>query len=112
MAIADIANIPEDFPSEQTWTFSHLDHHRRLNDYIQQKHNQTLVLFPLDPIDPNNTGQWFYQHQQLHDAQNKILGIAGNNLLDVDWNDQAQRAAFVQVNFFEHLQACNLTGVS
>lgn len=111
MAIANIANIPEDDVSLNQWSFAHMAHHRDLNSYILRKHGVNLPLFPIDPMNINDMGTFGYQHQIMHNNQNEILKIAGNDLLDVDWNNPEQRAIWIWLNFSEHLQASQITAV-
>jgi hypothetical protein len=111
MAVADLSNIPEDYESMMVWSFAHMAHHIDLNAYLARTKTVTLPIFPLDPINPMDLGTWGYQHQVMHNNQNQLLGIKGNDLLDVDWTNQSQRAAWIWLNFTEHLQATNITGV-
>lgn len=111
MSIANLANIPGDEPSLLNWTFAHMDHHRQISAAIQRNTGQILPIFPIDPITPTNMGVFLYQHAQMHQQQNAVLGINGLNLLDVDWRDEAQRATWIFQNFTEHLRASNLLGI-
>lgn len=93
------------------WSLPHMAHHRDLNTYLVGKFSVSLPLYPLDPWDPTDLSVQLYQHQLLHNAQNELLGIAGQDLLDVDWNDPTQRAEWIFLNAQEHFQASTLTGV-
>lgn len=111
MPVASIFNIPESPESLAQWSFPHMDHHRNLNNYLEQKFTVQLPLYPLDPVNPNDMSTWLYQHQQLHTLQNQLLNINGQNLLEVDWNDPTQRAEWVFLNATEHQKAALATGV-
>lgn len=111
MAIANIANIPGDWESLQEWSFAHMAHHRDLNAYIQRTKNVNLPLYQLDPMNLDDLGTFANQHQIMHNNQNAILNIQGNDLTDVDWNDQTQRSVWTFLNFTEHLRANAITGV-
>ncbi len=114
MAIAALQNIPGTAEELAIWAFCHQAHHIDINATIYNLANIALPLFILDPFDPNNgdqMGTWAYQHQQMHDNQNALLGIAGNNLVDVDWTNQNELAGWINLNFIEHLQASNILGV-
>lgn len=114
MAIAALQNIPATPEELAVWAFAHQAHHVDINVAIYNVLNIALPQFVLDPFDPANEdqmGSWSYLHQQMHDNQNFILGIAGNNLVDVDWTDEGELAGWVQLNFSEHLQASNILGV-
>ena len=105
MGLAAIFNVPTDQQSTDEWAFSHMAHHRDINRKIYEMYNVVIPEFILDPFNPNDLGVFGYQHQQMHNIQNAILGIAGNDLLDVDWADEGQRAGFIELNAREHLQA-------
>lgn len=111
MPVADIFNIPEDDTTLNQWSFAHMDHHRLLIDYIFRTKGVSLPIYPLDPVNPADFATFGYQHQVMHNDQNKILGIDGQDLLDVDWSNPTQRAAWIWLNATEHLQALNKTGV-
>ncbi len=111
MGLASIANTPADQNSTDEWAFSHMAHHRDINRVIYEKYGIEIPEFNLDPFDPNDTGTFSYQHQEMHNLQNAILGISGNDLLDVQWQDEEERAGWIQLNFQEHLQANAILGV-
>src|SRR5271154_1409002 len=88
MGLADIANIPKTPESLATWAFAHMAHHRDINRVIYQQNRVALSEYPLDQINTQDMGVWIYQHQEMHNNQNAVLGIGGNDLTDIDWNDQ------------------------
>lgn len=106
--IANLVNVPATEAERSRWAFSHMAHHR---DIILAIYNLILVALPeyiLDPIDVNDVGQWEYQHQQMHDNQNQLLGISGQDLTGVDWKNERLLAAWIQLNYNEHLQASDI----
>ena len=114
MAIAAIQNIPGTPEELAMWAFAHQAHHIDIVAEIYRLGNISLPQYILDPFDPGNPeaiNLWLYLHQQMHDNQNFILGIAGNNLTEVDWSDQGELAGWINLNFSEHLQASNILGV-
>lgn len=114
MAIAAIQNIPGTPEELAQWAFAHQAHHVDINFAIYRLSNIALPQYILDPFDPNNQdqmGSWSYLHQLMHQNQNFLLGIAGNNLVDVDWTKAEELAGWVQLNFIEHLEASNILGV-
>lgn len=107
-AVASIYNVPSTDDERRQWAFVHMAHHRDIIRVIYQLVKIVLPEFILDQIDPNDTGRWEYQHQIMHDNQNKVLGIAGQDLTGVDWKDQRLLAAWVWLNAVEHQQAANI----
>lgn len=111
MGLAAIFNVPADQNSTDEWAFSHMAHHRDINRAIFEKFGVEVPEFDLDPFNPNDTGTFGYQHQQMHNIQNAILGISGNDLVDVSWQDEEQRSQWIDLNAREHLQANAILGV-
>ena len=111
MGLADIANVPSMPDSLAVWAFAHMAHHRDINRLIYQNYRVAVSEYPLDQINTQDMGVWIYQHQEMHNNQNAILSIAGNDLTDVDWANQSELASWIQLNFNEHYQASNILGV-
>ncbi len=103
--LANLANVPVSDQERSEWAFAHMVHHRDIAERIYVLTKLALPEYILDPIDPNDTGTWEYQHQLMHDNQNQLLGIDGQDLTGLDWKDQNLLAAWVQLNFVEHYQA-------
>jgi hypothetical protein len=70
-----------------------------------------LTQYQLSPVDPNNMGVWFYQHQIMHNQINLILGTQGFNLLDYDWSDEDQLQEWMNQNASEHQTICSALGI-
>jgi hypothetical protein len=103
--IADLYNIPSTDEERAAWSFAHAAHHRDIIRVIYQLVKIALPEYLLDPIDPNDTGNWEYLHQTMHDNQNNILGIVGQDLTEIDWKDSNKLAAWIWLNASEHYQA-------
>lgn len=106
--IAGLYNVPSTEAELNTWAFAHAAHHRDINRLILQLTGTQLIESILDPINPNDIGVWLYQHQQMHDQFEAVLGIAGYDLLDVDWENQNELAGWVLLNASAHQQAANI----
>jgi hypothetical protein len=109
--LADLANVPVSDADRAQWTFAHAAHHRDIAARIYLLVKVALPEYILDPVNIVDSGDWEYQHQLMHDNQNQVLGITGQDLTGIDWKDQRLLAAWVQVNFNEHLQASNILGI-
>lgn len=86
----------------------HMAHHRDIIRKIYELAGIALVEYLLDPFDPKNLGAWDYQHQIMHQQMDSLLGIAGFNLLGVDWQNQELLAAWILLNATEHNQAADI----
>lgn len=93
------------------WSFSHMAHHQDIARRIYELYGRALPLFVIDPVDPRDPEAMLQNHQTMHNNQNAVLGIDGNDLLSVDFGDREQRAAWIFLNFSEHQQANQILGV-
>lgn len=107
-AVADLYNVPSTDTERAQWAFAHMAHHRDIIRRLYELVGVTLPEYSLDPVDPSNTGQWEYQHQLMHDAQNQLLGISGFDLSEVSWKDQNLLTGWIWLNGNEHLQAADI----
>lgn len=108
-AIAGLFNVPSTQQELDTWAFCHAAHHRDINRRLQELLPSVRITeYILDPMDPQNLSVWLDQHQQLHQQTDSLLGIASNDLLDVNWEDQNERAGWIFLNSSEHYQAANI----
>lgn len=103
MGLASIANVPRSREELLAWSFNHMAHHRDVQRRIYQVFRIALAEYPLDPMNPDDLGVWSYQHQTMHNNTNAVLGTVGTNLLDVNWQDEAERAEWVFLDMAEHL---------
>lgn len=111
MSIANLANVPSTDEERAQWAFSHMAHHRDIAARIYLLVKIAMPEYILEPLNPDDPSTWEDQHQQMHDNQNELLGITGQDLTGVDWKDQRLTAAWIQLNFNEHLQASNILGI-
>jgi len=90
------------------WAFAHMAHHRDINRVIYLLVKVALPEYMLDQINPDDTGQWEDQHQSLHDVQNQLLGIKGNDLTGVNWKDRNLLEGWIFLHSNAHNQAANI----
>jgi hypothetical protein len=106
--LANLYNVPSTDEERAAWSFSHMAHHRDINARIYLLVKIALPEYILDPIDPRDSGTWEYQHQLMHDNENQILGIQGQDLTGIDWKDPNLLAAWIWLNANEHYQASSI----
>lgn len=103
--LADLYNVPSNDEERAQWSFAHMAHHRDINRRIYELVKIALPEYIIDPVNPSDSGEWEYQHQLMHDNQNGILGIEGQDLTGIDWKDQRTLASWIFLNSNEHYQA-------
>lgn len=108
MTLANLSNIPNDLNTLAIWTFSNQDEHLKIAAAIRRIFNVRVQAYILDPMPLHDRGAWLYNHQQAHNQQNAILGIAGNDLTQVDFDDPAQVASWVDQHNTEHILAAQI----
>lgn len=110
MAIAALFNVPIDETTLNEWSFAHASHHRDIVRLIYEDFAIALPEYLLDPYDPTVKSNWEYTHQVMHQQMNAILGVEGNDLLGLKWEDENERAAWIELNALEHRQAGDILG--
>lgn len=111
MSVPAIYNMPSNRDELNMWAFANAAHHADINRRIFQLTGGVLPSFVLDPIPPNDISSWSYLHQQMHNAQNEVLGIQGNNLVDVNWSNPNELAEWIDAHASEHYQAGAILGL-
>lgn len=106
--LADLYNVPSNDEERAFWAFAHMAHHRDINRRIYELVKIALPEYILDQINPDDVGTWEYQHQLMHDAQNSLLNIDGQDLTGVDWKNNNELSAWILLNANEHYQASNI----
>lgn len=99
---ADLAFVPQTFDQIRTWSFSNAADHRDINRVIYQNLGLQVVEYPLDPFDPNNLGNWPWQHQVMHNQAWQALGGFGYDLTGVDWQDPSYMRIWIGLHVDEH----------
>lgn len=106
--LADLYNVPSTDEERAAWSFAHMAHHRDINTRIYVLTKIALPEYIIDPLDPRDTGSWEYLHQTMHDNQNQVLGIQGQDLTGIDWKNPELLGGWIFLNGNEHFQASNI----
>jgi hypothetical protein len=102
MSLPPLLNTPTTQETSNTWSFHHQDHHIQIVDTLQRNYNTFIATYIVDPIPQSDMGQWFLRHQAAHNDFNGVFGLDGNDLSSVDWSNEQQREAWIQLHFQEH----------
>lgn len=86
----------------ERFVFSHAQDH---NNLIAQANlapfNAGLEYRILDPLGVD-LEQWLFDHQKLHNDLGTVTGLQNADLTVVDFQNPAQRQAWLDLNFAEH----------
>src|SRR5215471_9668348 len=86
------------------WGFSHHQDHLEIAQAASRVLGKSLQLMPLDPV--SDTPQWKRQHQAMHDAMNRALGLPQGRDFTGEMND-----AWHDANWREHAAARAKLGI-
>lgn len=100
-----IAEPPPGQSGLNTWIYHHAKDHEELRQAVQARLGINLPLLVLDPLVPQDVKGWLERHQQSHNNFNAVLGLNGNDLSVVDFNNRDQAQAWFWLNFQEHQSA-------
>lgn len=93
------------------WSFWHKNDHDEIRQAIQQKLNINLPEYILIDVTVPVNPDWLRRHQEAHNDINGVLGISGNDLESVDFENPAQARAWFDLQFEEHRQARAVLGI-
>ncbi len=102
--IAALFNIPRSQIELNQFSFHNANAHEVAGRIIRQNVGVQVPEYILDPIPTNDFGGWLYNHQSAHNSVNTLLKIQGQDLSDLDPNDLAQLADWIQIHAQEHVQ--------
>ena len=111
MGVASLYQNPRNPDEMSVWSFAHQAHHRDIARVIFETQAVRLDEFVLDPFDPKQEEGWLATHQIMHDQMNQVLGISGFVLSNVDWDDPAQLATWLNHHGNEHYIASTVLNI-
>jgi hypothetical protein len=115
MSLATLLNLPTTNHLIQQFSFANQDSHRKIADAVfAQMKGMVIPVFAVDPIPlfPGGLLDWSLSHQAMHNVQNEILGIQGEDLTSLDFQDEAQLSSWILQHFNEHYLAESKLGVT
>lgn len=112
MALPTLYNIPTNMRDFAVFSFTNMDEHRKIITSVRSAYNVILQEYIIDPVPFEDFPAWAYRHQQMHNQQNAVLGITGNDLTTVDLSKPDQLASWIALHANEHYQAASILGIS
>lgn len=111
MALANLYTYPINADEMAMWSFANMAGHRDIIRAIADQYGERLDEYVLDPFDRDNVENWTYLHALMHQQMNEVLGIAGYNLNEVDWDDRESLASWWTQHADEHYRASRALGL-
>lgn len=87
------------------WSEHHRISHNEIRQAIRAQKGLDLPDYPIDPIRKESIGDFTQYNSQLHSDMNGALGLQGVDLLDVNFDDRAQRLSWIAQHAEEHRSA-------
>lgn len=84
------------------WSFHHRNSHDNIRAAILAKQGRRLVDYPIDPLDGPHITVFLQLNAQLHSDMNSATGQQSSDLLEVDFENDAQRLAWIASHAQEH----------
>lgn len=109
--VAPLYNIPGTVDESNSWSFAHSSHHRDIIKAVFEQYGVSLPEYALDPIPTQDLSTWIYQHQQMHNDMNQIVGVSGYNLSNVNWKNIESRSGWIFSNANEHTNVAGILRV-
>lgn len=94
----------------EQWLLNNYVQHRAINDATAAQFGITVNQYQIYPVLPENLNDFLQQHQRWHNDMNASLGIPGNDLSSVDFQDEKQMDAWMFLHYQEHLAAVTTLG--
>lgn len=93
------------------FSFANADHHLQVFNAIYAKNGLRTTQYALDPIPSFDFKNWLLRHQDVHNSVNAALGVAGQDLTEVNMNDPKSVEDFLWQHQSEHYQWASKLGV-
>lgn len=101
MGFPTLYNVPTDDSEMARFAFENRMHHMAIDDTLSSKGVRPLG-YVLEPIFQSDMTAWLLRHQEVHNLMNGALGLEGNDLTTVDFNDKGQVASWINLHANEH----------
>jgi len=93
----------------EQWLLNNYAHHRAINAGASGR-GLNIGSYLIYPVRQENMRDFLEQHQRWHTDMCTALGITGNDLSDVDFNNDQQKDAWMFLHYQEHLAAATKLG--
>jgi hypothetical protein len=94
------------------WSFHNTLEHNRIVQAVQVEFGIFLNTYPIYPVNVKELLTFLNWHQQMHNDFNDILGLPGNDLTSLDFQDQTEVDTWALLHVQEHIAASNKLGLT
>ena len=93
------------------FSFSNATAHMRMVEIFFSAFGLLADSRPLDPIPESDLNDWMNAHQLAHNYANAVLGLEGNDLSVVNFNNPEELAAWTWLHWQEHRNFSQVLGI-
>ena len=94
------------------WSWHNLQAHLAIDAALLRVRGITVQAFRLWPVGEHDLKDFLEQHQFSHQSYNQALGLAGQDLSDLDTKDKTKRDAWFWNHQSQHQAIAEVLGLS
>ena len=98
-------NTPKNADDWSVWSWHNANDHLEIRQAIAAQKKTNLTDYQVYPIFEGDVPGFLQRHSQLHIEMLGALGLQGEDLLDVDFNDESQKEAWMNLHVRDHIAA-------
>lgn len=106
MSIASVWSVPASPSDWRWWGNNHWQDHQEIAAAINARGLGPIWVPPLDPVpigNPDALERWLGDwHSQVHQLMDGALGLPGQDLSSVDFQDPTQKSVWINLNAQAH----------
>ena len=95
----------------EQWLFDHAQHHQAITDAVRVNFNTILPIYPIYPVNMEDTAKFMRDHQQAHNEMAAVLNTPNTDIGSVDFKDKKEFDAWLFSHFIQHQAAAQLCGL-
>lgn len=109
--LADLMNVPSTDEDWQIWGLAHELIHQQMIEAIAAAGGGQLQQYQLYPFSTDRMDDFLERNQRAHADINELLNLNSTDLLEVDFEDERERAAWVKIHHQEHFDMAQRLGI-
>jgi hypothetical protein len=103
--LVNLLNVPQSDKEWEIWSLSHALDHDEIRQSIVAMGGPNLPKYVMQPLTQEQPGDFLQNNSQSHTDMNAFLNLNSSDLLVVDFKDQNQKVAWINVHYQEHFNA-------
>ena len=109
--LISLRTVPKTDADWLQWTFAHAQHHLAIILAARAQLGIEFQQYVLDPVPEAALQNFLINNQFSHNDMNGPIGATSMDLSTVDFNNENERAAWIEFHYAEHFVAGQAYGV-